>query len=799
MKKRILIITASIILVLIISLFITVYILLTASLPVREGTIQISGLQSEVEILFDEKGIPQIWADSEKDAWLAVGWLHASDRLFQMEITRRISQGRLSEWFGDLTLNYDRQQRKVNHLDLARRSLINIEESHKDLLKAYVAGINQFVDQTKALPFEFYLLGGTYKPWDMTDVVAVFSFQTWFSDILQNNDQFFISLEDSLGSVKANNIIIPYPPTAPKTVPQPESMSQLEGKSTRFNKEQNSWKSAIVKALFLDGFNPYSLTQASNAWVVSPQKSQSGQALLANDPHLEVSRLPQFWYIVGIHTNDGELDVVGITTPGVPAVVMGHNGNIAWAFTAAAIDITDEYVEKVNPENSAEYLHSGIYLPFEERIEYIKVGGSGQIDTLLVRSTKNGPVISENREGTEVHTMHWAGTDILPSEAVGSGFKLTKCTNFDQFRKIVTHFAALDANWLYADKDGNIGYQLGTPIPVREFEKSQTRLPGWNDDYSWKGYYSLEDTPHAYNPERGWLASCNNKPDDKNLKYPLPGNFADGRIRRIQELLTSADHFSVSQMKKFQLDLVSVNILKWKNEINKILLEIGEIMMAESINNWKGSADINSKSTALIETWMIILIREIFEDELPNHMKEFYNQTYNRERNLFSLYFSNDEMFLNKSEGGGDRHEIATRAMREAIQIVDRKSWGEIQTLTMAHPLAEVPLLSSLLSLRRGPFPRPGVTSSLNNSTSFWNEEGKFVSRGGPSWRFILDFENSDQTQIVIPAGQSGHPLSPHFFDFYSLWEQGEYWVLPFSKDEVIERSESVIRMTSER
>jgi len=798
MKKRRLILILLILAALVLSLFIYGYILVKASLPVREGIVQIKGMEDEVDIYFDEKGIPQIWAENEKDAWLAVGWLHASDRLFQMEITRRVSQGKLSEWFGDLTLKYDRQQRIANHLDLARRSLKNLEESHKDILKAYISGINQFVDQTKALPFEFYLLGGEYQPWDMIDVLALLSFQTWFSDALQNNDQFYVSLEDSVGSVDARKIIVPYPVNAPKTVPQSEILSNSKEILNTSFIEKLSLEASIVKALFSNGLIPFSLTQASNAWVISPQKSRSGRAIFANDPHLEVSRLPQFWYVVGIHTNDGQLDVVGITTPGIPAVVMGHNGDIAWAFTAAAIDVTDEYIEKVNPNNPDEYLQDKTYVPFKKRYEYIKVGGSGKIDTLLVKMTRNGPVIGQNRDGSEVYSVRWAGSDFLPAAALSSGFKIAICTNFNSFRQCVTQFAALDANWLYADKAGNIGYQLGTPIPIREFENSQTRLPGWNSDYAWKGYYKLDETPHALNPDRGWLASCNNKPDENNLTYHLPGNFADGRISRIESLLSSVDQLSVDDMKKFQMDLVSPNILKWKNEVARILLSLGEAKLAERIQRWQGNTDIHSKETALIKTWLILLTRELFEDELPDLMPQFYNQTYNRERNLLTLYFSEEGKFFDdiRSESIIETiRDMAIRAMREAIQIVNTRSWGDIQNLTMAHPLAEVPLLSSLLSLSRGPFPRSGITSTLNNSTSFWDKNGHFTSRGGPSWRFILDFENTDQTQIVIPAGQSGHPLSPHFFDFYAMWDKGKYWTLPFTKEVVISHSVSVVSM----
>ncbi|MCK4560144.1 MAG: penicillin acylase family protein [Calditrichia bacterium] len=796
--KKVLLSVAAILLLIVIIVFMGLYILFEASLPEREGEIQITGINSTSEILFDEKGIPQIWAESEEDAWFAVGWLHASDRLFQMELTRRVATGRLSELFGDLTLSFDRKQRLVGHHVIAEKDITNLQNPTKRLLASYSAGINKWVDQVPALPFEFQLLNTGFEPWSIKDCLSIISFQTWFSDDLQNNDDFFISLEKSAGKKRAEQLISPYPREAPKTVPQ-------SGKKIKDETEIPLKFASILNRdhfvhdyLFAGNKTPFLMTESSNAWAVSGRKSKSGKTLFASDPHLELSRLPQFWYVVGVHTKDGGLGAIGVTTPGIPLFAMGHNGKIAWAFTAAAIDITDEYIERLNPDNPNEYQVGEQFKSFKKRVEYIKVSGWDEVDTLEIRSSRHGPVIQDGDTSGQVITMRWAGFDFSPSEGLAAGFQIVKSTNFTNFRKCVTSFGALDANWIYADHQGNIGYQLGTPVPIREEGSGHTRMIGWDNKSEWSGYYELDKTPHAYNPEKGWLASCNNKPDEANLDYSLFGNFADERIQRITELLSTSNDFSLKEMKQFQTDLKSVGLIQWKEEAVKILNQMDQKEWVRKLDAWHGNADLDSRETALIETWVVLLKTKTFSDEFGDLTSKFLHKILYRDRNFYRIYMGNegnwfdDKLTNNRVE---TRNDIAKKAMEEAMVIVGDRTWGDLQTLTMSHPLAAVPILSSFLSLQRGPFPRAGTNGSLNNATSFWDKRDSFVSQGGPSWRFVLDFDNIDLAQMVIPSGQSGNPLSPHFFDFYDLWEGGEYWTVPFTKEKVEERAVSKLKL----
>ena len=792
--KKIVVTTSAILIFLVIIVFISSYILINASLPEREGVISINGIKSEIEIYFDNMGIPQVWAENEEDAWLTVGWLHANDRLFQMELTKRAAAGRLSELLGDITLAYDRRQRIIGHSRIADQNIQNLPKSSKRLLMAYISGINHWAESTSALPFEYYLLGISFEPWTIKDCLTIYSFQTMYSNDLQNNDFLYTSLQKVVGRDKLKELIIPYPHQAPKTVPQSAVQYKREIKNIGIARNETGWRQFFSESLFSGGKNPFLLTESSNAWVVSGSKSNSGNAILSSDPHLLLIRLPQFWYIVGIHTNNDSLNVLGITTPGIPSIAMGHNGKIAWAFTAGGIDVSDEYIERLNPADLNEYQVKENFVPFQKTVEYIEVKGWDEPDTLLIRSTRHGPVVEENISKNEVYALHWAGFDLPQSQAVKSGFNMVKVKSFNEFRKLVTGFAALDANWMYADDKGNIGYQLGTPLPIRNTDISYVRLPGWNDEFDWSGYQPLENTPHAYNPKRGWLANCNNKPDEKNLDYNLKGNFADDRIRRITELISPQNNFTIEDMKKYQQDLRSHTLILWKDEAIRVLKELGEIDWVQKLEQWQGTADIESKETAIIETWFALMKRYTFSDEFDDLIDDLMNRVVYRDRNFEAIYFGDNEVWfddVNTSDNIEKRNDIAIRAMRETLNMIDKKNWGEVQTITMAHPMAGVPLLSTLLSLQRGPFPRGGTTGSLNHSSALWEEKGTFKTIGGPSWRFIIDFNHIDQAQMVLPAGQSGHPLSNHFFDFYELWEKGEYWTVPFSKRVVEERSVS--------
>ena len=565
-KKRNLLIALAVIVIIIIAAWIYTYVQFKNSLPQRSGIVTQCVIKDSVQITFDAKGVPQIWAQKETDAFFAMGYLHASDRLFQMDMTRRVAQGRLADLLGPSVFFIDFHQRTVGHDRIAEKFMDKLSPESKAVLQAYTRGVNHYLQNASSLPFEYLLLRKEFEPWSVYDCLTILSFQTWFSDYLMSSDEFLTKAADKLGAQKTQSIDMLYPLWAPKTVPQ----------NMRLSANDKSIGGQLAKEIFRDADLPFRMSNSSNSWVVAPQKSESGRAMLASDPHLEVRSLPQFWYYLGLHIKEKGTDVLGISTPGMPLIVMGHNGKAAWAFTVSGVDVNEYYQEKINPQDSTEYLTPQGWKKFELRQHEIKVSGVEKPYLLTVKITRHGPLVFAADSLKNMYALHWAGYDIDLAGSFESGLQLMKVENYEQFRRAVTGLGALDASWTYADAAGNIGYQLGTPVAIRPENSRNLPVPGWTDEFAWQGFVPLEKTPHSYNPERGWLAVCNNKPDQTNLDYTLNGHYASDRILRITELLQSKEKFSVQDMQKFQMDTKDAYLLRWKNIIAPLLEQAGE-------------------------------------------------------------------------------------------------------------------------------------------------------------------------------------------------------------------------------
>ncbi len=753
--------------VLVLSLGVYGYFTVKRSLAPQAGTLSLTQLRQPVTIWRDSMGVPQIIARNEHDGYFALGYLHASDRLFQIDLTRRVAEGRLSALFGSLTLDIDRHQRLIGHARLAQKFLSRLSPEDRARLQAYVDGVNRYVAEAKTLPFEYHLLGVPFEPYTLKDVLSILSFQTWFSNALLSSDEWLAKIFDRFGPDTAATLALPYPTWAPVTVPQVPA-------------PQAGFSVLLFNTYFSDVKLPFRMAHSSNSWVISPSHSASKHAMLASDPHLETQRLPQFWYLVGLHIQSPKADVLGITTPGLPFVVMGHNGKAAWAFTVGGIDITEVYLEKVNPNDSTMYLTSSGWKKFKVRKESIFVKGKEKPIAFRMRFTENGPIVWENDSLKHVYSLHWAGFDVDLARTVRAAFHLRDVDNFDDFRQTVTHFGALDANWTYADFRGNIGYQLGTPIPVRPKSVFKLPIPGWIDSLKWRGFHPLSETPHSFNPQRGWLATSNNKQDAMHLHYRLFGKFAADRILRITELLSSKEIFTFEDMKRFQMDRVDRFLQHWQPVLSGLLQKLGKENYARMISQWDGSANAQSKEAALVILFKNRLKHKIFDDQLGKLTKHISDEDLLHVFNQGPNFWFDDVRTPDSVE---TRSDIAQMALKEALSLWQEQTWGELQSFTMAHPMAKVPVIGSLLGLKKGPFPWGGTPGTLN--ASFYEEDptrpGHFKSIVGPSWRFVIDFAHPDSAEFVLPAGESGNPESPFFLNFFSWWKSGKRWNVPIS------------------
>ncbi|MCH9031964.1 MAG: penicillin acylase family protein [candidate division Zixibacteria bacterium] len=788
-----------------------------------EGELRLRSAPGSVEITFDSMGIGQIWAETDQAGFFALGYLHAADRLFQMELARRASSGRLSEAIGGFALGYDIRQRKIGHRRLAEKYLDSLSDLTRARLGAYVDGINAYANSPESLPFEFSFLAIEFAEWTILDCLALYSFQAWFSDAIQNRDEFFVRLAEKVGLEKAKSLSLPYPDWAPYTVPSKSTLGRI-GKSEasayfangnsktdsqtgislkktldnasekKFSASENfGFRNNLAKKFLREG-GPFGLTRSSNSWVLSPSKTASGGAILAADPHLEITRLPQFWYAVGLHIEESGLNALGITTPGLPFIVMGHNGRSAWSFTAAGIDMTGYYIEEINPRDSAQYRTPDGWKEFEIIPETLTVAGSDTSIVIDVRYTRHGPIVLERDSLKQTYSLRWAGFDSDLSSAASAAFELMAVSSFDQFRNYVTSLGAIDANWFYADTEGNIGYQLGSMIPIRPGPQGALNfpVPGWTNDFEWAGYRSPDETPWAYNPAQGWLANCNNKQDQSNLDYELQGSFFADRILRLTEALSTSKKFSADDTRALQLERKDIYLMRWKNDLATLLEEKGENEFASTMRAWDGATHADSRETALINLFVSILTNLIFADELESLTS--------RVKRLWvdQIYHSDDQSWFDNTNGDSlveTRPVIARAALDSALALLGDKKWGDIHSLRMKHPLGEIPILGGFLGLEFGPWMWEGSGGSINASYYRDQPNGTFHVMAGPSWRFVIDMSDPDGATMVFPAGQSGAPGSERFFNFNKLWREGAVWETPFTKSRVYENAAKMLKI----
>lgn len=692
-----------------------------------DGTIA-TGVRAPVEITFDARGVPQVWAKTDGDAYFGIGWLHGSERLFQMELVRRLARGELSEVFGELAYDTDTEQRRIGFVRAARNA--RFDPATRALLQRYVDGINAAIAQATLLPPEFVLLRMKPRPWTIEDCLAVSHYQTWFSHQLMDQDGKYQQLLAKLG--------------------MPASMLENAG---------HPWSPPTVPDL--------RITTASNSWVVAPGRSSTRHALHAADPHLSIDQVPGLWYLAGLHSEEG-LNVVGVTYGGAPFVVMGHNDDIAFSFTVASVDLIDYYDDA--PRGPAIR-------------EKIRVKGEARPRVLEVRQGARGVMVDAKT------SLRWAGFDFAPSAITAGALTLQKAKTFEEFRGAITRFGALDANWIYSDRAGNIGYQLGAPIPIRDFD-TYARQSASDPKTEWRGYRTLEETPHALNPAQGFLASCNNQPVRREAwPYPIPGFYDPYRIPRATALLQTKH--TPAGMRTMQLDLQSGIATRWKalaaDGARAAKLD-GE---ARLLAQWDGTMTSGSKAAALFAVWWRRLPHAVFEDEL--------GEDWDTGRVVI------DEAFTTRSPVLDDRRtkaietavDMSARAMGEAKAIANGRTWGEACSLLVRHPLARVKLLDWWLRLNRGPFPGEGDAGTLHaNFYSYHDDSKSFRTHVGPSMRFVLDWSNVDAFTLTGALGQSGNPFSPHYDDFLDMARKGEAWTVPFTRAQVFARKTSLLTLT---
>lgn len=797
----------------------TGYWFVTRSFPETNGTIKLGAagasiLRNRVEVIRDPAGVPNIYADNSADLLFAQGYIHAQDRLWQMDLNRRLGNGQLSEIFGDTpfgdstTLEIDKFTRTIGLGRAARADFDVLDSETKRFLRAYADGVNSFLhSHADNLPIEFNLLGYRPADWQPVDTlvwakVIAFDGSGNFEDELMRS-----AMVDALGEPRVRQLIPSYPPSGPFIIPsQAKSYASQLSSLPPTIPDMQSAVNAIghpdlaaienINAALRDGVEGL----GSSAWVVDGSRTASGKPALANDSHLAIGR-PSAWYMNGLHCAPVSpacpFDVTGFTFPGLPGVVVGHNRNIAWGVTSVGPDVQDLYVEKQNPANPEEYWAKNQWQSVMANREVIRVKGGADV-ALTIQYTDHGPVITPVLKGvTAPLALEWTAIN-QGSGFLKSLFALDAARSWGEFRNALRDWDVPAQNFVYADVDGNIGYQLAGMIPVRSQGDGSLPSPGWSGDSDWGGYIPFDELPSVLNPPTHLIVSANNQVVPDGYKYQIASDYAAPfRSQRIEDLLGAETKLSVDDLKRIQGDIYSIPLVKLKKQVEQVTpLGFLASRALPYVKKWDGNLTPETIGGTILEVTYMALVRDVLTPWLGTELFNSYLKRGDTYHVLFDQMLENPNNPLWNDPSAGGQATSGQRVAKAYMEGVDWLGsqfgdwppdwhWGRLHTATFAHPLKSLGPLGLIFGF--GPISVPGDSYTVLNKGF---DPKSYVDRNVSSMRDIIDLSNLDSSLWIQTTGQSGQPLNPHHFDLTPMWRDMKYQPLYYTR-EAVERVKS--------
>ena len=746
--------------------------------PTISGTVKIQGLRGQVEVIRDRWGVPHVFAASTHDLFFAQGYVHAQDRLWQMEFNRRAASGRLSEIFGAVTLDTDRFLRVIGLRRAAEAEWTTMDAETRAVFDAYAAGVNAFVAQHAGnLPVEFALLRFRPQPWTPVDSLAFAKLMAWRLSGNWESELLRAHFVSRFGEEGARVLMPPYPEDSPIIVP-------AEANYQAWNQD------ALLRLVDLSARIP---GRGSNNWVVSGGRTATGRPILANDPHLE-ALMPSIWY--EMHLSGGPVNVIGVTFPGTPAVIIGHNNSIAWGFTNAGPDVQDLYIEQFHPRDPTRYLYRGQWEQATVVREEIRVKGRALPLIETVRITRHGPIINSVVDGLGAYlALRWTALD--PGTVAVSIQRLNRARNWQEFREAVRLFTVPAQNLVYADRDGNIGYQLPGRIPIRANGNGLVPVPGWTGEYEWIGEVPFEELPSVFNPDRGFIVTANNRITPEGYKHLISVEWDPGfRARRIQAMLEALPKATVDHMKQIQMDVTSlpgqITVQALRNV--QISEEPAAGLLAE-LKTWDGVLRADSRAAVIYEAFRISLLEVVFRDALgPDLFKRYREQSSFWQVALLQLLQDPASGWW----GPEGRDAKVARALAEAHSVLtdrlgrDRSTWtwGRLHVMEFVHLIGQVPALGWIFNATAPPTGGDGFT--VNNAAF---SQRTFRQGVVASYRQVLDLDDWDRSIAIHTTGQSGLPFHRHYTDFVPMWATGQYHPLLFSRGRIQQEAEGALTL----
>ncbi|MGG0642361.1 penicillin acylase family protein [Sporosarcina gallistercoris] len=742
-------------------IFVNVYI--GKSKAVIEGNVQLSVLDENVTVTRDENGVPHLDAKSDADLYRAQGYVHAQDRLFQMDLARRQASGRLSEVVGAKAIDTDKQFRTFSLRNAAEKSFDTYSDDAKQVLGWYADGVNEFIEEVKdngKLSYEFKLLGYEPEPWTPIDSLTIGKYMAYDLGGKWTPQAMRHWALNQYPEEKAKELFITYPENA-------ESIM-----------EANMKNPVQVTGQFDPGLLPHEFN-GSNNWVVSGDKTKSGMPLLADDPHLGLST-PSIWH--QIHLKSPEQNVSGVIFAGIPGIILGHNEKVAWGVTNVGPDVQDLYIEIPNPDDPTQFQYDDEWEQAEVRDETIRVKDEEDVPFEVV-VTRHGPIITDviykDEKPDAVFSMQW--TALEPSNELEAIMDLNKADDWESFETALEAFSAPAQNFVFASTDGTIAFKANGKIPIRKQGDAQLPVPGNSSEYGWDGYVPYDELPTVVNPEEGFIATANNEVVDEKYPYHITKFWAQPyRYERIAEVLREGDDFTAEDMMDLQMDQKNLHAGEFLDSligsIEKMDRKGSYKGILTQLKDWDQMDSVDAPQPLVFHKLMKQLPVTMFASDMPADVYEFMPGKPQLTDQFLRNAYNGDPSTWVEEYGGVDQwvfdaFEKTMASLKEDYgDNYGKWQWGDFHQLVFPHPLSSAsPVLARFLDPKKQPVGGSGITVQ---AASF-KDDGS--ANHGASWRFVADLDDLSKAYHIVGPGQSGHMKSQWFHDQADDWVRGDF------------------------
>ncbi|WP_269686588.1 penicillin acylase family protein [Flavobacterium lacustre] len=760
--------------------------------PKYEGEVQLKNIEKETTVYFDEFGVPHIYADNSKDAMEALGYVHAQDRLWQMELMRRIAPGRLSEIFGSVALKNDTFFAGLGIEEASAVAIAALDKKSPSyqLTLAYLDGINQYIEEGKT-PVEFQLIGVKKEKFTLKDVYNIFGYMSFSFAMAQKSDPLLTDIRNKYGIDYLKDFGID------------GSFNTTRIKNA---KEKPQEYSAIAKSIAsLLEQSPIPPFIGSNSWVIAPEKTKNGKVIFANDPHIGFSQ-PGTWYEAHLVTPDFEL--YGCYLAGTPFPLLGHNRDYAYGLTMFENDDIDLYQEENDAKDAKKYKTPTGFKDYEIRKKIIKVKDTSDV-ILNLKVSRHGPIVNDLIDGLNKNqpvALSWIYTQ-QPIQILDAVYILSHAKNKDEFHKGVALIAAPGLNVMYGDAKGNVAWwATGKLYKHNEGVNTNFILNGANGHDDITEYLDFSKNPSAVNPDWKYVYSANNQPEPID-GFLYPGYYLpEDRARRIMQLLDPKSNWDKEAVSKMMFDNTSAVAPEVVQELISTVdynaLSKNEKEAITILKAWKGSNNLEDVAPTIYNKWIYLYLKNTFEDELGSaNFKQFLGTHIMKQIIAKQMANENSLWWDNIATKGKKetRSQVLSKSFKESILALDKQlgnsvsgwTWNKVHTLEHQHPLGKVAALRPYFNV--GPFAVSGSTEVINNLFFDFTEDGKYVVKGGPSTRRIIDFSDVENSWSILPTGQSGNPLSSHYNDQAELYNAGKFRKMKMNKEEIIKTSTKLV------